>query len=268
MSKTKNKLLGFLCAFMLAFSLSSFVAYTLPVENYVFANSLEDNVTGGNINQGNQGQSGGLLDGGSISEEDKALSDWIRNQRGVTGEQLASASEALTPLTTLVGYAVGVIITLIFSFLTLITTLDLLYISVPFMRGFLYSAGTDGTGAPVSGGFGPGMSGGMGGAPKRQWVSDEAVACAALIGGSAGTAGRGMSGMGGMGMNYAQTQGVQDQQTKKSVIGTYFKKRFGVIILIVICVMVLTSSVLMGTGANLAEWSIRLIDTMNGYIPK
>ena len=49
-------------------------------------------------------------------------------------------------------------------------------------------------------------------------------------------------------------QGGQDQMSKKSVIGMYFKKRIFFMILLAICAIVLTSSVLLGTGVNLALW--------------
>ena len=122
----------------------------------------------------------------------------------------------------------------------------------------------------MAGGYGRGMMGmgmaGAGGAAggtnkPTQWVSDEAVQCAALMGGSAQAA----NGAGGM---YGGMQGqAQQQQSTKSVIGTYFRKRIFLIILFVICTVILTSSALMGTGANLAQWGIRIINMVNGYIP-
>ena len=179
----------------------------------------------------------------------------------------------------MIGYIIGAIVALASIGIFLITALDLLYIAFPPIRNLLYKAGTDGTGAytggGMAGGYGRGMMGmgmaGAGGAAggtnkPTQWVSDEAVQCAALMGGSAQAA-NGAGGMYGGGM-YGGMQGqAQQQQSTKSVIGTYFRKRIFFIILFVICTVILTSSALMGTGANLAQWGIRIINMVNGYIP-
>ena len=244
------------------------------------AENLEDNLTSdensSNVNS-SESQEGGTLQMGTISEEDQNIADWVGNQRGFTSDQLEKASNTLSPITNMIGYIIGAIVALATLGIFLITALDLLYIAFPPVRNLLYKAGTDGTGAytggGMAGGYGRGMMGmgmaGAGGAAggtnkPTQWVSDEAVQCAALMGGSAQAAnGAGMVG----GMYGGMQNQAQQQQSTKSVIGTYLRKRAFFIILFVICMVVLTSSALMGTGANLAQWGIRIINMINGYIP-
>ena len=117
-----------------------------------------------------------------------------------------------------------------------------------------------------------GMSMGAGGAAQgtnkpTQWVSDEAVNCAAMLGGSAQSAQGGM--MPGMGMGYGAmgAMGAQQQQGQmktKSVIAMYFKKRLFFLILLAICIIVLTSSAIMNCGVNLAEWFLKIVNMLNG----
>ena len=275
----KKSLARFLLCFLLAFSVVSvlgIVSNDSKTYTVYATENLEDDLSGGSEDE----ESGRNTDDGTmgtISQEDQDVADWIGNQRGFTGDQLETASETLSPITNMIGYVIGAIVILACISIFLITALDLLYIAFPPIRNLLYKAGTDGTGAytggGMAGGYGRGMMGmgmaGAGGAAggtnkPTQWVSDEAVQCAALMGGSAQSA----NGAGMMGGMYGRMQGMaQQQQSTKSVIGTYFKKRVFFIILFVICVVVLTSSALLGTGANLAQWSIRIINMINGYIP-
>lgn len=264
-------LLAVLLAFSFMFICASVTAPARQITVYA-AEDLGDNL--GTSEENSEG-----MMGGSVTEDDQEIGNWISNQRGMTGEQLNEASENLSFVTNFIGYVVGGIVILIFAGLFLITALDLLYITFPPVRNLLYKAGTDGTGAytggGMAGGYGRGMMGmgmaGAGGAAggtnkPTQWVSDEAVKCAALMGGSAQAA-NGAGGMYGGGM-YGGMQGqAQQQQSTKSVIGTYFRKRIFFMILLVLCVIILTSSALLGTGINLALWGVRLIDMLNGYIP-
>lgn len=202
------------------------------------------------------------------------VGNWIKSQRGLTGEQLNVASGTLSPLTNAIGYVVGGIVVLIFSGITLITAADLLYIAIPPVRNVLYKSGTEGTGAAYTGGMpgggynrGMGMMG-MGGvgsvtggpAKSKQWVSDEAVQCVILMGSSATNQ---MGGPMGSGMQQPNAQ-----VNKGSVITAYFKKRALFLVILAVCVIILTSSALLGTGVNLAQWGIKLINIVNGYIPK
>lgn len=275
MFKSKNLIRGLivgLAAFglVLTGTVATTSTYSEPLSVYA-SQSLEDDL-GGTTNTGG----GTTDDGSSISEDDQAVGDWISGHRGMTGEQLQTASETLSPLTNAVGYVVGAIVVLVIVLVSLITALDLLYISFPPIRNLLYKAGTDGTGAYTGGmpggGYGRGMMGmgmgGIGGAAggthkPTQWVSDEAVACAALVGGSAQSQG----GMPGMMGGYGMMQPPQQQLSTRSVIGMYLKKRLFFLILLIIAIMILTSSAIMGTGVNLAQWLIKLINLINGYIP-
>lgn len=248
----KNLLIG-LSAFGLAVGgITAISPSTLePVAVYA---SLEDDIAGGISNT-------------EISRDDQSVADWISQQRGVTGEQLNKASQTLSPITNLVGYIVGGAVTLVFIGIFAITALDLVYISLPPFRNMLYKSGTDGTGAYTGGmpgggyqmGYGYGGAGGAAGgsAKPTQWISDEAVACAAMLGGSSQSANNGVG----------PVNGNQQNVPMKSVIGTYFKKRIGFMIFLVIAAIVLTSSVLLGTGVNLAQWVLKIISFVNGYIP-
>lgn len=240
-----------------------------PVAVYA---TLEDDL-GGTPAQSNQSSqsndiSGALRDQ-QVSEDDQSVANWIKNQRGMTGEQLNKASQTLSPITNLLGYVVGGAVAIVFVAIFAITALDLVYISVPPVRNLLYKAGTDGTGAYTGGmpgggyqrGYGYGGAGGAAGgsAKPTQWISDEAVACAALVGGSSQSVGN-MGPAGGPGGN-------QQNVPTKSVIAMYFKKRIVFMILLVVAAIVLTSSVLLGTGVNLAQWVLKLVSLLNSYIP-
>lgn len=214
---------------------------------------------------GNTNSLGSVLDGGTVSEDDKAMSDFLGQHRGVTSEQLNTASEVVSPVTNAIGYIAAVIVALPASAIFLITALDLLYISVPFLRPYLYTAGTDGTGATTAGryGGGPGGYGGYGGyaqntssssgRKRHQLISDEAVACVALLGGSSRTENIGAPGQ-------------RTNETRGSVIKAYLVKRAGFMVLFVICVVILMSSALMGTGANLANFGIKVITAINNML--
>ena len=257
-----------------------FTAISVPTIGVAYAeNTLEDNVGGNGSSSSNSDSSdgddlfGGLRDQ-EIDPEDKGVSDWLKDQRGVNSKQLESATQTMSPNTNIIGCITGGIIILTVVGVVAITALDLLYIAVPPTRNFLYKAGTDGTGG-FTGGYGRmgGMAMGAGGAAQgsnkpTQWVSDEAVACAAMLGGSAQSAqggmmpGMGMGGYGAMGAMGAQQQ--QGQMKTKSVIAMYFKKRLFFLILLAVCIIVLTSSAIMNCGVNLAEWFLKIVNMLNG----
>lgn len=226
-----------------------------PVPVYA---ALEDNV--GN---GQNSNTGSATDGVSISQDDEYVADWIGSQRGMNAEQMKKASDTLSPLTNLFGYVVGGVLVIIFAGIFVITALDLLYIAIPPVRSMLYSGGNTGGMGGMGMNNGPGPVGGMQGGgvmnaqgtQKKQWISDEAVACVQLAGG-------GQQQIGMNGMNGGQ------QVSQKSVINAYFKKRLVFMIILVVCAVVLTSSVLLGTGVNLAKWGIKIITLINSYIPK
>lgn len=231
--------------------------------------AVEDNDFGGTSSSsslGNSSSSGsspvsGLLDNGSISSEDKAVGDVLRGHRGFTSEQLNTASQVISPFTNLMGYLSGGIIAFIMVAIFVITALDLAYIAIPPVRGFLFTANTDGTGAPTMGrggygGYGPGYGGGsQQRAKRRQWVSDEAVQCAAMIGGSARTENSG----------YGAPQNTQPMTTR-NVISVYLVKRAFFMVVLMVSIIVLSSSILTGTGINLANWGLKIISAFNNFI--
>ena len=273
-NKGKRRVLGVM---VLGLCIASAITFMTPSK--VYANSIEDNVIdtpeGNSVSQDdvNGTPDSTNSEANSVSQDDQDVANWIKNQRGMTGEQLQVASETLSPVTNMFGYIVGGIVVLIFTGVFIITALDLLYITIPPIRNLLYKAGTDGTGAytggGMAGGYGMGGYGGMhggmmgaggasGGTQKpTQWISDEAVMCASLLGGSSQAQNPGMMG--------GQMQ--QQNVPMKSVLGTYFKKRIFFMILLAVSVIILTSSALLGTGVNLAKWGLKLIELVNGYIP-
>lgn len=282
---TSILILSFITALVL------FTVIKVPTINVVYA--LEDNV-GSRVNvqqqpqtQPQTQQSQGLLQeiaDSNLDPRTQEVSDWFKDQGGVTAGQLQTASDIVSPITNIIGYAVGIIIVLTLAGVSLITALDLMYIGIPPIRNVLYKAGTDGTGG-YTGGFGAGgygrTMGGMGamgaggaaGGTRKptQWVSDEAVACASLLGGSAQTGNMmaGPMGMGGHmgmgGMSMAQQAG-QGNMTTKSVIGLYLKKRIFFLVLLAVCLIVLTSSIIMDCGINLATWFLKILNVINGRI--
>ena len=274
--KNKKRVLMACMVGMLAFS--PIVGYTGSAVT-AYASSIDNDFSSGDTgktrnstsrtttsnNSGNTNSLGSVLDGGTVSEDDKALGNFLGQHRGVTSDQLNSASEIASPVTNAVGYIAAFIIALTASAIFLITALDILYIAVPFVRPFLYTAGTDGTGAMTAGryGGGPGGYGGYGGyaqntssssgGRRHQFISDEAVTCAALLGGSSRTENIGAPGQ-------------RSNETRGSVIKAYLIKRAGFMVLFVLCVVVLMSSALMGTGANLANFSIKVITAINNAL--
>lgn len=239
------------------------------------ATGLEDDVFG--QQQQNQDNSGGLFDDlkNQNTGDSEDIGDILSGYQPMTSDHLSQASMWASPITNIIGYAMGLIIIVTIMLVGLITALDLMYIAIPPVRNLLYKAGTDGTGAYTggmgAGGYGMGSYGGRGmgamgaggasgGSWKpTQWVSDEAVSCAALLGGSQQSNNMGnMNGM--MGANN------QPNVRVKSVIWVYFKKRAVAIVLLMVAIMVLTSSALMGTGVNLAQWLLRIIMMFNGKL--
>lgn len=265
-----KRLKMFICASSLAVSMLSAGWVASDITNsVVYAQDISNDFSGsGNTSQNSSGGSASdFLSGGNVSGEDQSVADFFRNQRGVTGTQLNEASNAISPITNAIGWVSGVIIALIAVGIFLVTAIDLLYIAIPPIRPFLYTAGTDGTGASTAGRY-PSMYGGAYGGMQNQqqkrriqFVSDECVQICALMGGSAPTEGIGMMNrMGGYG---AQPQ---NQMSRGSVIGAYLKKRAVFIVILVVSIIVLMSSALMGFGVNLALWGIKIISAISNAI--
>lgn len=269
----KSKITARFAVIMIAFVavIMVFSAVNVPTITVYAENSLEDDLSTQQTTDGEDDLFGAISDE-ELDPDDQGVADWLKGQEGLTGDQLQSASSTLSPITNLIGYITGGIIILAVAGVTAITALDILYIAVPPVRNVLYKAGTDGTGGYTggfgAGGYGRGMggmaamgAGGAAGGTKKptQWVSDEAVACAALLGGSAQT---GNNMMGGMGFGMQQQQ--QQTPTTRSVIGVYFRKRIVFLLLLALCVIVLTSSAIMDCGVNLAEWFLKIVGMLNG----
>ena len=267
MLKVVNHCRKLLVCFALALLLCGMTASVSPM--IVHASSIEDNVTG---NSGG-GNSGDLFSGGELSQDEQDLASWITNQKGISGDNLAKASNTLSPLTNILGNITGGILVLIFAGVFVITGLDLLYITIPPIRGFLYKGEAQSGGGAMPGGYGArggygaqSMNQGMANEAKStQWISDEAIQCSAML--KAG--GAQPQQMGGYGMGGMQ-QGASPEQnmSMKSVIGVYFKKRMFFMILLAVCAIVLTSSKLLGTGVNLGAWVLKILSAINNNIPK
>lgn len=245
--KRKKLICGVLIGLTLAFGGIGFTSTSVVARAET---SIGDNLEmGTRANTGNSGVS---------AKDDSGVADFFKNHRSMSSEQLNKASETVSPITNIFGYLMGGLIALTSSAIFLITALDLLYIAVPPVRGVLYKSGG---GSQSMGMGGYGMRGQMsqGGGKPFQLVSDEAVQCSASTGGSSQS-----MGMGGYGMQ----GGMQQQQGgTKSVIMSYLKKRVVFIVLFAVCTVILTSSILLGTGVNIAQWGMKLIEILNNSIP-
>lgn len=199
-----------------------------------------------------------------IQSEDNGVADLFKNHRAMTSEQLDAASRTLSPITNFIGYIIGGIMVLMVVGIFLITALDLLYIGVPPLRGILYKGAQDEMqGGGMMGTYGRGMGGNVQRGLRFQLISDEAVQCSQLIGGGQQSAGGGMPG-GYMSNNYASPQ---NEMSNKSVILVYFKKRVIFMIFFAVCAVMLTSSIFLGTGINIAQWLTRMVNMINNFIP-
>ena len=197
------------------------------------------------------------------SETDEAynsIQDVMRGYNAVDQESMEKANQLASPLADIIGVLTGFIIAITTALVFLVTALDILYISVPFVRKFLNPEVAQGG---MQGGMGMGMRGGMGmqgnqGGGGHRWVSDEAVQAlqeaGVADGGQAGAMG-GMNGYGGMGAMGAQ----QQQSGGKSSIMSYLKKRAFFLIVFAITFTILMSSLLLDCGLNLADLLYKII---------
>ena len=191
------------------------------------------------------GMGSGGTGSSSLNADDAAIGDIIRNHRGTTAEQMATASNTLSPFTNFCGTVVGGAIAIIYTGVFVITAADLLYSSLPPLRPLL-----------LKNQQGEGSKG-------RQLISDEALSIVANGGNGGGSSSGGDMMGGGFG---AQPQSSGSGKSSSKIVA-YFKARFVFMIFLVIATMVLTSSVIMGTGVNLAEWGLKLLQSFNDFIP-
>lgn len=190
------------------------------------------------------GMGSGSTGSSGLNADDAAVGDIIRNHRGMTAEQMATASNALSPLRNYCGIVVGGAVTIIYAGVFVITVADLLYISLPPLRPLLLKS-RQGEGGVL------------------QLISDEALSIIANGGNGGGSSSGGDMMGGGFG---AQPQSSGSGKSSSKIVA-YFKARFVFMIFLVITTMVLTSSVIMGTGVNLAEWGLKLLQAFNDFIP-
>lgn len=191
------------------------------------------------------GMESGGTGSSSLNADDAAIGNVIRNHRGMTAEQMATASNALSPFTNFCGTVVGGAAAIIYAGVFVITAADLLYISLPPLRPLL-----------LKNQQGEGSKG-------LQLISDEALSIVANGGNGGGSSSGGDMMGGGFG---AQPQSSGSGKSSSKIVA-YFKARFLFMIFLVITTMVLTSSVIMGTGVNLAEWGLKLLQSFNDFIP-
>jgi hypothetical protein len=284
--KLKKSFAGLMLAAMV---LSAPASVILSESTVAIATTVVDNDfnTNQNSNQNNtlSNAVGGFLNKGEMSEEDQSVGDMLKGQRGFTSEQLAEASTVISPITNIIGYLTGGIVVIIMSLIFLMTALDLLYIAIPPVRAFL---NTDSSGATSGYGQGVGIttrgtlygningesSPSFTGKRRIQWISKAAIECAEPVGGGGGTPtpgnGIGISPtgniMGQMNVNNMPNFNGNSGGGSGKGIGEYLKRRIGFMIVLAICLIVLTSSVLMDTGINLAMWFLKILDAVNKVI--
>lgn len=189
------------------------------------------------------GMESGGTGSSSLNADDAAIGDIIRNHRGMTAEQMATASNALSPFTNFCGTVVGGAVALIYAGVFVITAADLLYISLPPLRPLL-------------------LKNQQGEGSKLQLISDEALSIVANGGNGGGSSSGGDMMGGGFG---AQPQSSGSGKSSSKIVA-YFKARFLFMIFLVITTMILTSSAIMGTGVNLAGWGLKLLQLFNDFI--
>ena len=227
-------------------------------------------------NLDNAGKSSQSVQG---SSDDNPLTGYMKKYKPITEDNMKQAGVVATPIVNAIGIVTGFVLLIVMAGVGLITALDLAYIGIPRLRPLLApNAGGTQAGGMTSpmGGMEMGMHGRgmMGGSPQpsaggHQWVSDEVLASVAMAGASVQPAGGGMPPMGGgMGMMGGGMMGGTPQQPVKqsSVIFTYLKKRVFFVILFAVALILLTSSVLLDCGINIAELSIKVFNKLNGNI--
>lgn len=224
------------------------------------SNSNQSNSDNSRGNGSNQQQNG---NSNSSNANQNNISDQLKGYKAVNQEDMQNARANSAWLTSIIGVAISFLIIVVFAFTGFITACDLLYMYVPFVRKFLYSPGTDGTGAMT----------GMGGSGSTsflnfQWVSDEAVAVASMLGGSAQATGHmsgGMPGiMGGGGFGGpAFGMGAQNPQVQqnggKSPIRVYIGKRLVALTLLGVASVLLFTSAFTDFGINVGGLLLQVL---------
>lgn len=213
--------------------LSFALVMTLLIPMPVYAGTTLDDISEGTAEE-------------QTNDNDNAVSDYLDSYEPITKDNMAKASVLASPIANFIGNLAGFILIVVDGSLVVVTALDLAYIGLPFTRETLTS--------------------------KRQFVSDEALAVVPkpapqgmpgqppMMGGGMNPM---MGGMNPMGMPGAPNQ---QQQSTKSVILTYFKKRTIFIVLFIVASIVLTSSLLTHSGINIAELLLKLLNKGNTMV--
>lgn len=226
--------------------------------------------------------------------ENDAVMDYFKGIKPVSEKNMEVAVKSTSWFTNAIGNLIGVAIIILGSTQFLISVLDLIYITVPFLRDALDGSVVSlGGGGIIQGGIG--MQGGTGqpdmphGRRKRQFVSDEAIKALGLSGsgsvdtarqmnggnlggglgynrGGYGAGSFGMGNMGGYGMQGMQGMGAQQQEqvapNKKLAITIYLEMRLIGLILFFVCLTLFTSSLVADCGINIAQF---VIDMYNKF---
>lgn len=239
--------------FLLGISVYCLSGLLLPSSNIQY-NSMNSNTV--IVAEATDGNLEDDVGGSDVNSSDNGLGSFIKGFRPMTEEHLQTANAKISPLSNMLGYIIGGIVAFISIAIFVMTALDLLYISFPPIRNLLFVDGQQSN-----------MPQQQSTHERRQWISDEAAQCAALMGNNqnsnAITNNGGYGGYGGYGQQQQQPQNVNTQM----VLGIYFKKRVFFMVLLAICLVVLLSSIFLGTGVNLAQWLMTIIEQVNGYIP-
>ena len=221
-------------------------------------NSTKENTT--NSAETNSGTTGDV-NTGTGQRQGSDVSDTLKGFKPVPKEDMAKARQSSSWLTDIIGYAISLLVILTFLGIGLITALDVLYMAFPPVRSFLYTAGTDGAG----GMSGMNMSGNssIGG---RQWVSDEAVQVASMLGGSAQATGH-APGMGmGMPMGMMGMPGAQSPQKQQGggrvAIGVYLQKRVVFLFFLGLASVLLFTSAFTDFGINVGGMVLELLSML------
>ena len=246
---------------------------TFSNPSVVYAWDNDDNSGQNNQNSNNQntnnGNSGNESNAPSVNtnnrDDSNSISGQLKGYKAVNSEDMKHARESSGWLTSILGVAISFLVILVFAFTGVITACDLVYMYIPPLRKFLYSPGTDGTGAMTGMGGGGGSTSIFG----VQWVSDEAVSVSALLEGSAQAHGHGGGGMmsegfgGGYGGGFGGGFGAQpnDVQQKggKSAIRVYLGKRVVALTLLGVASVLLFTSAFTDFGINVGGMLLNLL---------
>lgn len=266
----RTLLCAIMCVVCLMFGSTAVFATDIEQANKQLQQSYNNSVNSSSATSTTE-QSSSVPDYGQGS-----VSDYLKGYTPVTKGNMDKASSLASPVVNFIGMLIGLVCVITTAGVGLITALDLLYIAIPPVRGFLYEGAQQGGmagGMPggmgmgnMRGGMGMGMGMGMGGMQpqggmhKIRWVSDEVVATVAMCQPQGQGGGMGMM-AGGMGM-----QGAQQNMSTKSTISVYLKKRIFFLVLFAVASIVLLSTVFTDCGINVAALVMKIMAKVNGSI--